>query len=211
MLNIPYPASEPTKTSLTDYTGVYQVHRIGLRTSLQLSDVPVYLNVTAKGDTLFVQQTGSEKTWLRSFDKDRFLPARSDNMWYVFNRDKVGKVISVTGEGTIWTLGPRVENKKVDVKLPDPIKPQRLDKDHLHKYVGVYYMASLDIYRFIETDGTKLYNRFQGRMQELLPTSDNRFVLKGVEDTSFEFKPDETGVLRLTIKSLRSQEFRKID
>jgi CubicO group peptidase (beta-lactamase class C family) len=210
MLNIPSPKAEPDKTPLTDYTGVYQIYRIGLRTTAQLSDIPVYLYVSTRSDTLYIQQTSNEKTWLRRSGKDKFLPAFSDNMQYIFNRDKKGKVVSITGEGTVWTLGPAVENKKVDRKFPMPVVSKPIEKVLLKKYAGVYYYASLDIYRFIETDGEKLYNRFQGRMQELIAVADNRFVIKGNEETIFEFRESEIGIV-LAIKGLRVQEFRKVE
>jgi CubicO group peptidase (beta-lactamase class C family) len=211
MLDVSYPKVQATKTSMNDYVGAYQIHRIGLRTTAQLSDVPVYTFVTERADTLFIQQTATEKNWLRPAGKDRFLPSRSDNMYYIFNRDKNGKVNSLTTEGTIWTFGPAVENKKVDIKSPPLIVRKDIDNDLLKKYSGAYYMTALDIYRFIETDGITLFNKFQGRRQELIPIANNKFVVKGVEDTTFEFNPNGAGVLVLTVKALRSQEFRKVE
>lgn len=72
---------------MKDYTGIYQIDRIGARISSQLSDIPIYMNITTSGDTLYMQQTGTEKKMLRPAGKDKFLPARSENIVFIFTRD----------------------------------------------------------------------------------------------------------------------------
>jgi CubicO group peptidase (beta-lactamase class C family) len=211
LVPIPYPSQAKSQAPLTDYTGVYDIYRIGLRTTPQLSDIPVYLNVTTHGDTLYIQQTGTEKTWLRPAGKDKFLPARSESMWYIFKRDENGKVNAVTTQGTFWTYGPEILNKKVNVIWPKPVEAKSIDASLLEKYVGTYYLPSLDFYRFIETDGKKLYNKSQGRREELIPIASNKFVRKGIEDMIFEFKTDARGLNILTVNSLRAVDFRKVD
>jgi D-alanyl-D-alanine carboxypeptidase len=211
LLSFPDPLPSKAEAPLTDYTGVYNIYRTGLRTTPQLSDVPIYMHITTSGDTLYMQQTGTEKTVLRAAGKDRFLPARSENTWYVFTRDEDGKVNAITTTGTFWTWGPDIQNKKVNVPWPKPVTARMIDPNLLKKYAGTYYLASLDVFRFIETDGTKLYNRFQGNLQELIPVANNKFVRKGVEDMVFTFSTDEQGSQVLTINSLRSVQYRKVD
>jgi hypothetical protein len=211
MVPLPYPSPRKAEMPLTDYTGVYQIDRIGFRTTSQLSDVPIYMNITTSGDTLYMQQTGTEKAMLRPAGKDKFLPARSENMFFIFIRNADGKVNAITSEGSLWTYGQEVLNKKVNVTWPKPVKAKSISKDFLQKYAGTYSLASVNVYRFIETDGVKLFERIQGKLQELIPVTDNKFVRKGVEDISFEFKPNSNNVLVLTISGLRSIDYKKIN
>jgi CubicO group peptidase (beta-lactamase class C family) len=210
LLPVPYPAATKAKAPLREYVGVYQVHRIGLRSTAQLSDGPVYMNVTTSGDTLFMQQTGAEKTMLRPAGIDRFLPARNENMFYTFVRNKKGEVEGVTASGSLWTFGPDVINRRVDIRWPAPVIPKLVDKTLLQKYCGVYYLTALDIYRFVETDGNKLYLRFQGARQELIAISDTKFVRKGAEDMTFEFKEDPQLGMIMTATALRAVNYRKV-
>lgn len=69
----------------------------------------------------------------------------------------------------------------------------------------------LDIFRFIETDGKRLFHRFQNARQELVPLSPNQFIVLNSPDNVFEFTVDETGAQVLTVKGLRSTKFRKVD
>lgn len=211
LLAVPFPQPSKAQAPLTDYTGVYDIYRLGLRSTPQLSDIPVYVHITTSGDTLYIQQTGGERTFLRPSGKDKFFPALSENSEYIFKRGTDGKVNAITLAGTFWTYGPEILNKRINISRPKPVIAKKLSAAQLRKFAGVYYHASLDIYRFIETDGTKLYNRFQAQMQELIPVSENRFVKKGVEDTTFEFNPNDEGILVLTIKALRRQDFRKVN
>lgn len=210
MLTVPYPKPAKTEAPLKDYTGVYAVHRMGIRTTPQLSDIPVYINVSTSGDTLYIQQTATEKTWVRPAGKDRFFPARSENTWYVFTRDENGEVNAITSTGTFWTFGPDVLNKKINKTWPGPPKSVLVSAQDLKKYTGVYYLPSLDIYRFVETDGVKLYNRTQGNLEELTPIANNKFVRRGIEDITFEFRANSESVMIMTVSGLRAVDFRKI-
>jgi D-alanyl-D-alanine carboxypeptidase len=211
LLSWPYPKPEMTAKPLADYTGIYKVHRMGLRLSSQLSDGPVYLKVTASGDTLFIQQTAGEKLPLRAAGDDRFLPSRSENTWYIFNRGTSGQVTSVTQRGTFWTFGPDVGNEKQSIQLPTPPRQQDIPLNLLKKYSGIYYNSSLDNYRFIETDGNRMHVKMQGRSQELIPVSHTEFVLKGAEDVNFRFVEDRKGEITLTIFGLRKVSYHKVE
>src|SRR5690606_23172579 len=199
-----YPAPAKAEAPLSDYTGVYQVHRNGLDIAAQISDMPVYINITISANTLHLQQTGSEKITLRPAGKDRFLPLTSENTLYIFVRDEKGKVSAITTRGTFWTNGPEVLNKRLDKAWPQRVVPKAVSAGLLEKYSGTYYHPSMDHYVFIETDGTKLYNRVQNRRQELIPVADNKFVRKEVEDINFEFTPIDNGSFVLTLSGLRT-------
>jgi CubicO group peptidase (beta-lactamase class C family) len=211
VLNGPYPQVEKTQAPLTEYTGVYEIHRMGLRTTEQLSDGPMYLRVTTSGDTLYIQQTGSERSWLRPAGKDQFLPARSEGSYYIFTRNAAGNVDAVKNVGTMWSYGQEVRNKKVKIEPPQPIQPKSISPQKLASYVGSYYDGSLDTYRFIEADGGKLFNKVQGMRQELIAVADNKFVRKGVEDVTYEFVNDANGSSYMIVKGLRTSRFRKVD
>lgn len=211
LLPLSYPESAKAEAPLTDYTGVYQVHRNGLDIAAQISDMPVYINITISDNTLHLQQTGSERIALRPAGKDRFLPLASDNTWYIFVRDEKGKVSAITTRGTFWTNGPEVLNKRVDKAWPQPVVPRAVSAVLLKKYSGVYYHPSMDHYVFIETDGMKLYNRVQNRRQELIPVADNKFVRKEVEDISFEFASIDNGSIVLTLSGLRTLYYKKMN
>lgn len=211
LLPLSYPAPVKAEAPLKDYTGVYQIHRSGLDLSMQVSGLPVYMNITASGDTLYLQQTGTERMALRPAGKDRFLPATSENTWYIFNRDEIGKVDAISSQGSFWTYGPQVLNKRVNMTWPREVDPKAIRADLLKKYSGTYYDASSDAYRLIETDGAKLYNKTGGVLQEMVPVATNKFVRKGIEDISFEFTTNSKGGQILVIRSLQKIVFRKID
>jgi D-alanyl-D-alanine carboxypeptidase len=65
LLPLTYPAPSKSGVSLTDYTGVYAVHRNGLDLAAQISDAPMYIYITSSHDTLYLQQTAGEKIVLR--------------------------------------------------------------------------------------------------------------------------------------------------
>ncbi len=211
LLPLTYPASTKAEAPLTDYTGVYQVHRNGLDITAQVSDVPVYIHITANHDTLYFQQTGNEKIALRPSGKDRFLPAGSENVWYVFSRDEKGTVNAICTQGSFWSYGPEVRNKKVDKAWPKPVTPKPVPADLLKRYAGVYYLPSSDNYTFIEADNGKIFNRSQGRLLDLVPVANNKFVRKDAEDITFEFISTANGSMALVVSGLRRMEYKKLD
>lgn len=213
VLSLSYPSMVKANVSLNDYAGVYQIHRTGTRISSQISDVPVHIRLSAKNDTLYMERTAAEKAWLRPAGKDSFLLSSTETSWITFSRDENGKVNAVTTTGSFWTYGPDVFNKRVNVTWPAPVQARTVGAESLKKFAGTYYRpAGLSgTYFLIETDGNKLYRKFEGKRQELIPVSDNKFVRKGVEDISFEFKPAPDGSLILTVSALRVFDYKKIN
>jgi CubicO group peptidase (beta-lactamase class C family) len=211
LLPLSYPTPAKAEAPLTDYIGAYQIHRNGLDIATQISDMPVYIRITASGDTLYLQQTASEKIMLRPAGKDRFLPTGSENTWHIFIRDESGKVNAITTRGSFWTYGPEVRNKRINKVWPQPVTSKAVPEVLLKKYSGIYYMAPFDSYVVIETDGVKLFSKTQGRQQELIPIADNKFVRKGAEEISFEFKSATNGSIALTVSGLRSLDYSKIN
>jgi len=211
LLPLPYPKATKAYAPLSEYSGVYQVHRNGLDIVPQISDIPVYMNVTVRNDTLFVRQTASPEITLRPAGRDKFLPANSENVFYEFFRDDKGNVNAVATRGTFWPYGPEVRNLRVEKTLPPPASALYPTVKAVKKYIGVYYHPPFDSYIFIETDGTKLYNRIQGRLQELIPVADNKFVRKGIGDVWLEFKSTPNGAMSLTVSGLRSLDYKKLD
>jgi D-alanyl-D-alanine carboxypeptidase len=210
LLPLSYPKTASAEAPLTDYTGVYAVHRSGLDLAAQISEVPVYIYISASHDTLFLQQTAGEKTALRAAGKDRFMPVASENSYYMFTRNETGKVNAIASRGTFWPYGPEVLNKRVNKAWPQPVVPKAVPGNLFKKYAGLYHMASFDNYILIETDGVQLYNLVQGMKQVLIPVADNKFVRKGAEDISFEFKTDANGTSRLIVSGLRALDYKKI-
>jgi hypothetical protein len=102
---------------------------------------------------------------------------------------------------------------RVNKEWPKPVEAKTISPEILKKYAGTYYRMQAEIYNyyFIETDGVKLYNKSEGRRQELIPIANNRFVRKGAEDVGFEFKPAANGSIVLTVSGLRSFDYRKIN
>ncbi|HTE32221.1 MAG TPA: hypothetical protein VK666_17695 [Chryseolinea sp.] len=97
--------------------------------------------------------------------------------------------------------------------MPEPVKFRsgETSSELLIKYSGIYYISSLDNYVAIENDGHRLFSKTQGRRQELLSITDNKFVIKGIEDIVYEFKTDQHGNLVLTIDGLRPLDYRKLN
>ena len=105
---------------------------------------------------------------------------QSVNTWYTFLRDANNNVYAITAQGTYWTYGPEIINKRVNIQSRDAVKPVAIPGNILLKYTGHTISLLWDTYRFIETDGTRLHHRFQGVLQELIPAGNNKFVRKEV-------------------------------
>jgi len=215
MLPIAYPSPKKTAINIDDYTGVYAVHRVSTRIAKQTTEKPFYVKIAASGDTLTIQPTAGEKNYLRPAGKDSFLLGNSEGNWFLFNRDENNKVNAISVKGSFWNFGPEVFNKRLNISLPAPLISKTINSELLKKYAGVYHRVQMEFFfptsiYFIETDGVKLYNKTEGKRQELIPISDNKFVRKGVEDISFEFKTAANGSMILTVSGLRDYDFRKI-
>ena len=209
LLPISYPTPEKSNLPLSDYAGVYHVHRNGPDIASQVSDIPLYISITASNGTLYFQQTAGEKIELRPAGKDRFLSPYSENTYYVFLRDDSGKVNAISTRGTFWAYGPDVANKRVNKTWPQPVTPKAISAALLNKYAGIYYMQAFDSYVVIETDGARLYVNVQGNRLELLPVADNKFVRKGIEDIQYEFVNGTTETTGLVVSGLRKVKYKK--
>jgi hypothetical protein len=214
LLNIPAPAPKrQTNQNLSDYAGSYLMNYGGSRLTHQFSDFTVYATLTTSGDTLFLRQPMGEKTFLRPAGKDSFLLSGSENTIYVFNRGKDGKVSSMTIHAFLFGGGAtEVENKKVSVPIKPDEKIVSLPLETLKKYAGTYYNTMDDGYLFIVMDGDKLFgHRVNATPKfELLPTSHNTFVRKGVEEFKIRFKENKEGMIILTASAFRDTDYRKI-
>jgi hypothetical protein len=137
--------------------------------------------------------------------KDRFLPARSEDAVYVFNRDLKENVVSVNIVPFLFG-GPTSgrPNKKVVLASVTPVAIITLDSSILKKYKGTYYRPESDEYFFVYTQGTRLLGSVLNSPAkfELLPVSDHKFVRKGVEGYTVSFKNDSEGLPVLTIQDL---------
>jgi len=216
LLSLSYPSPVKAVVQLDEYASVYEIHRTGTRIAKQLTDRPIYMNISVKGDSLYAQQTLGEKIFLRPAGKDTFLPGTSEASWIVFTRDANQKVNALYVNGVYWSYGPEVQNKKVNIKWPAPVEAKPINTELLKQYAGAYHRVELETnfplsFYFIETDGVKLYSKFEGKRQELTPVSDNKFVRKGVEDIIFEFKSATNGAMILTVSALRVYDYRKIN
>jgi CubicO group peptidase (beta-lactamase class C family) len=214
MLNIQgWSATAKAEADLSEYTGNYRLQHQGSRLMKRITDIPVYLTFTSSGDTLFVQVPLAEKIFLRPAGKDRFLPGRSENTLYSFNRDSKGKVISINVKPFLFG-GPVADRPMMKEKVADkpPLKIVNVDSAVLKKYAGSYYRPESDEYLFITAQGNKLYGSLWNTSQrfELLPLANNKFVRKGVEMYTITFNNDGKGFPVIIVSGLRDREFRKV-
>jgi CubicO group peptidase (beta-lactamase class C family) len=214
MLNIPrWSATTKAEVDLSEYTGHFRLHHQGSRLMKRITDDPVFVKFTASGDTLFVQQPLAEKTFLRPAGKDRFLPPRSEDNIYVFNRDSKGKIVSMNVKPFLFG-GAVAEHPMMKEKVADkpPIDIVSIDSATLKKYAGTYYRPESDEYLFITTQGNKLYGSVWNTPQrfELLPLSSHKFVRKGVELYTITFKNDSKGFPVITVSGLRNRDYKKV-
>jgi len=214
LLNIPRWVPSPKgDTSFSEYTGAYQLHHQGSRLMKKITDKPVYVKFITSGDTLFVQPPLVEKVFLRPAGKDRFLPGRSEESVYIFNRDEKGNIVSMNQIPFLFG-GPTANrpNKRVNVAEKAPIVVKAVDPAVLKNYSGSYYRPETDEYLFVIAQGNRLYGSIWNTSQkfELLPVSNNKFIRKGVDDYSVTFKMDSKGFPMLTVSGLTDRDFRKV-
>ena len=215
MLNEPRWTSAPKgDANMADYTGAYQLHHMGSRLISKITDKPIYIKFTTSGDTLYVQQPLAERTFLRPAGKDRFLPGRTEDNMYVFNRDSKGNIVSMNV--VPFLFGGAVSgrpNKKVAAQMIPTVVTITIDSTILKKYAGTYYRPEADEYFFILAQGNKLFGSALGSPQkfELLPVSEHKFVRKGVEGYTVNFKNDNQGLPVLTTSGFNDREFKKVD
>jgi CubicO group peptidase (beta-lactamase class C family) len=209
-----WTAASKTETRVSEYEGAYQMHHNGSRLMTRITDRPVYVKFTTSGDTLFVKQPLSEKTFLRPAGKDRFLPGRSEDNVYIFNRDANGNVASMNIIPYLFGgSNARRPNKKIAVKEMPPLILVSIDSAVLKKYSGTYYRPDTDEFFFIESQGKKLYGYVWNAAQkfELLPVSISKFIRKGADDYSITFGTDSKGFPILRISGFTDRVFRKTD
>jgi CubicO group peptidase (beta-lactamase class C family) len=213
LLDIPrWVPTSKAEAPLSDYAGAYQLHHQGSRLMSKITDKPVYMRFTTSGDSLFVQQQLAEKTFVRPAGKDRFLPARSEESIFIFNRDAKGNVVSMNQIPFVFG-GSNAErpNKKIQITDKPPIAVVALDSAVLKKYAGTYYKPDTDEYLFVIAQGNKLFGSIWNTSRfELLGVSNNKFVRKGIEDYTVTFKNDSSGFPVLTVSGLRDREFKKV-
>jgi len=200
-------------TKSSEYTGYYQLHHQGSRLVKKITDKPVYIRFTSSGDTLFVQQPLSEKTFLRPAGKDRFLPGRSEETMFIFNRDANGNIVSMNQVPFLFGgANSGRPNLKVTIAEKPPMVIVPVDSAVLKRYAGTYYRPETDEYLFIIAQGNKLYGSIWNTAQrfELLHTGNNKFIRKGVDDYSVTFKNDSKGFPILTVSGLRNRDYRKV-
>jgi D-alanyl-D-alanine carboxypeptidase len=214
LLNIkPTPPTGKAEAPLTDYIGVYDIKHPGSRLASQISDRPVYVSFTVSGDSLFMKYTAREKVYMRPAGKDRFLPGRAEDNYFVFERDANGQVNSLQIRSSLFeTVTADEKYKKLVLKPSPPPVIVSVKPEVLKPYAGTYYRGQGDMYFYIKFDGNKLYgydvsaaNKF-----ELLPLSNTSFMRKGIEDNILSFQKDKDGLWRLTVSGNRNMEFRKV-
>jgi CubicO group peptidase (beta-lactamase class C family) len=215
LLGLPrWSAGSKTNISLIDYVGAYQMHHNGTRLLTKDADKAIYLKFTTSNDTLFAQLPLAEKTFLRPAGNDRFIPGRTEESLYIFNRDDKGNVTSVNIIPYLFGGAiARRPNKKVIVEPRPPLKFVTVDSSLLKKYSGSYYRLETDEYFFIQSQGNRLYGYLSTPAQkfELLPVNKLKFSRKGVEDYGVSFSTDSKGLPILIISGFSDRLFKKTD
>jgi len=205
----PTPSKQPT-LPLNDYEGVYKMHSMGARLVTQMSDGPMYHYITYQNDSLFMQNTGGTKIYMRPYVKDVFMPAGNDIVAYYFKRNESGKVIAIYSKGFVTNTGPITDEPKVNQSMNEEPAPVNMSSDITKKYIGTYYNVVLDEFKKIEFKNNKLFLMDAGEAIELIPLSENRFALKSICNSFMEFNLNNKKEIILKTTDIRTWEYKRV-
>lgn len=210
-----HPVSTPTygamdAKAMEEYTGVFEVHRLGTRIATNTTDERVFRYIFLEGDTLTMQQSGGGKQILWPTDKDLFSIDGSAN--YVrFHRGEEGAVAALELYSQPLQYGPTEYELKTDVPLPAAKEALELAPELIKKYAGTYdFNRGFKI--VVTTEGSHLYITPSGQpTEEVFAESETKFFATSV-DATIEFKRSETGEVEgMTLTQGSKYEAKKIE
>jgi CubicO group peptidase (beta-lactamase class C family) len=213
LLQIAPPATDGKyAVNPADYAGDYEQHYVDAVVSTH-SRIPVYESVLVKGDSIYLQEKMSAPVLLKPIGKDKFIAGRPEDGYYVFNRDKNDKVISIRLQPYLYGVGNSgVENKKITIVHQSIPQTVIVSTGLLKNYTGTYYRPETATYLFVELQGNRLFANTLGATQkyELVPVADNKFIRKGQEEFSLSFSPDDKGIMKITASGFTQFDYKKI-
>lgn len=203
-------AQKADPTTLREYTGVYEVKRIGGRVASNYDKEKTYRFLTASNDTLFSQRSGQEKSPLQFVDKDLFM-FKDGAVMVRFNRDAKGAIVSATIFSEPMSIGPDQIEPKTSMPLPKERVPITLPELILNRYAGTYDFGNGFQITVTVKDG-RIYEQATGQMRlEIFPESETRCFLK-IVDATLEFLVDANGkTTGLILHQMGKHEAKKIE
>jgi CubicO group peptidase (beta-lactamase class C family) len=188
----PVKLPEPIKmttTKLNEYSGVYEVHRVGSRITTNSGKEKMYRFISVVNDTLMSQRTGGSKTALIPTGEDTFCFSGSNNL-VRFHRDSKGKVISLEIYSEPVNYGPNELEPKTDLQLPNSRIAIQLNEEQLAKFKGKYDFGG-GLFMDILLEAGKLYLYIAGQDKvEMHAESELSFFFQEV-DASITFQLGE--------------------
>ena len=176
---------------LQEYTGVYEIQRIGSRVTANMTREKVYRYLTVRNDTLFAQRSGAEKTPVFNISKDQFV-FQDPQLHLGFRRGPRGKIVSLEITRDPVNNGPNAVEPKTDLPLPKEKTALALGLEKLATFQGKYDLGGG--YKVtISVSGAHIYVQSGGdKPEEIYPESETRFFFKSV-DSTIDFVKDAEG------------------
>jgi hypothetical protein len=193
-IKVETPAAKKLNSKkLSDYTGVYLVHRVGSRITSNSGSDKVYRNITLANDTLFSQRSGGSKSALLNIGDDLFLFNES-SIYVQFHRNNKGKVSSLEIYSEPTNYGPNESEPLTENPLPVEKVALTLKPSILQRYTGKYDFGG-GLFMDITVDGNKVFLQPVGQeKEEMFPESETKFFFKSV-DASVEFQTTVSGLV----------------
>jgi len=164
------------KKQLSQYTGVYQIHRIGARVATNFTNEQLFRSITIQNDTLYSQSPGGFKEILTCIGKDLF--RFENNIRLRFNRSKTGAIESL--ETWFEPLSRGLTELEVKTTLPFPKEKIAISIDEkvLKSYAGKYDTGQ-GYFMEIGASGNSLFILGTGSdKEELFAENETTFFLK---------------------------------
>ena len=197
------------KKDLNEYTGVYQIHRVGSRIATNYTDEKLYRYNTIEGDSLFSQPAGGSKEVLLCIGKNLFVGEESDTR-FLFNRNKKGDITSLEMYTEPLTYGPNEIELKTNLPLPKKKVALALDVKTLEQFKGKYSLGGGD-FILVSVADNKIYIQETGeKKQEIFAENETKFFLKSI-DATIEFKKENGKVTCLVLNQAGKTAGKKVE
>lgn len=177
---------------IEDYTGTYELFRLGGRLVSNYSDEPMYRYITMEKDGLYSQRTGGAKTKLTYIGNDEF--TLGDKFTRLrFLRNTSNAVNAIMMYDALGSYGPNDTGLKTNIPLPSAKTEITIAENILEKYTGKYDFGGGFFIQVFVKDKI-LYGQATGQGAfQLFAESETKFFLK-VVDATIEFHVNENGI-----------------
>jgi CubicO group peptidase (beta-lactamase class C family) len=206
----PRKAIKVSTSAIEEYTGVYEVQRIGGRYSTNATQEKLYRYVTSRNDSLFSQRSGGTKAPLLNVEEDLFVFGTS-RTYARFERDNRNVIIALEVYTEPVNYGPYDRELKTALPLPKEKVSTTVDPQLLARYSGTYrFEGGFSI--VVTTEKSHLYVRPTGQaVEEVFAETATKFFFVSV-DASIEFELDKTGkVTQMILNQAGKYEGKKVD